>query len=80
MTVELIRDVLGWCTLINISLFLTWFLMFSLAHDFVFNLHRRWFNLSLDHFDAIHYAAMAIFKMAIIFFNLVPYIALRIAG
>ena len=80
MTVELMRDVLGWCALINISLLLSWFLMFAMAHDFVFNLHRRWFDLSRERFDAIHYTAMAIFKMGILFFNLVPYFALRLAG
>ena len=31
-------------------------------------------------FDAIHYAGMTVFKLGIILFNLVPYIALRIVG
>jgi len=34
----------------------------------------------VEQFDAIHYAGMTVFKLGIILFNLVPYIALRIVG
>lgn len=80
MEVDLIRSVLGWCALINISLLAIWFLMLTIAHDFVFRLHRQWFELSLEHFDTIHYAGMALYKMAIVFFNLVPYLVLHIVS
>jgi hypothetical protein len=33
------------------------------------------FQLSVDQFDMLHYAGMAIFKIGIILLNLVPYIA-----
>jgi hypothetical protein len=80
MTVEIIRDVLAWCTVINFALLLWWFMFFSLAHDWLFRLHTRWFTLPEEKFDAIHYAGMAFFKICIFVFNLVPYLALRIAG
>ena len=35
MTLELIRNVLGWCALINYGILLLWFLIFSLAHDWL---------------------------------------------
>lgn len=69
---------LGWCSLINIGLLIFWFAIFSLAHDWIYRLHGRWFSLSVERFDAIHYGGMALYKMAIILFNLVPYLALRI--
>jgi hypothetical protein len=34
--------------------------------------------LSIEKFDAIHYAGMAYFKIGIFLFHLVPYLALRI--
>jgi hypothetical protein len=43
-------------------------------------LHGRWFHLSSDQFDALHYAGMAIFKIGIILFNLVPFVVLWIVG
>jgi hypothetical protein len=78
MTIEQIRDVLAWCSVINIGLLLWWFLMFALAHDFVYRLHGKWFKLTVERFDAIHYAGMAFFKIGIFLLNVVPYLALRI--
>jgi hypothetical protein len=78
MTVEQIRDVLAWCAVINIGLLLWWFLMFALAHDFIYRLHGKWFKLTVERFDVIHYAGMAFFKIGIFLLNIVPYLALRI--
>ena len=78
MTVEQISDVLAWCAVINIGLLLWWFLMFVLAHDFVYRLHGKWFKLTVERFDGIHYAGMAFFKIGIFLLNIVPYLALRI--
>lgn len=72
------RDTLAWCAVINIGLLLWWFLFFTLAHDWMYRFHSKWFNLPVDRFDAIHYAAMAAYKMGIWLFNLAPYLALRI--
>jgi hypothetical protein len=57
-----------------------WFLAFTLAHDWIHQIHSRWFRLPVEHFDVIHYAGMAIYKIGILLFNLVPYVALRIVG
>jgi hypothetical protein len=80
MTLELIRNALGWCAVINLALLIWWFLFLALAHDWTYRLHNRWFSLSVERFDSIHYAGMAVFKMGILLFNLVPYFALRIVG
>lgn len=80
MTLELIRNVLGWCAVINLGLLLWWFLFVALAHDWTYQVHSKWFRLTTKKFDTIHYAGMGIFKMLIFFFNLVPYFALRIVG
>jgi len=55
------RNALGWCTLINLCLLLVWFLVFALAHDWMYRLHGRWFQISVETFDAIHYTGMALF-------------------
>ena len=80
MTIDILREALLWCSIINIGFFLWWFLFFALAHDLVYRLHSRWFNLPVDKFDTIHYAGMAFYKLCIFVFNLVPYFALRIVG
>ena len=80
MTIEVIRDAFAWCTVISWGFLLIWFLFFTMAHDWTYRVHSKWFNLSVDKFDAIHYAGIALFKIGIILFNLVPYLALRIVG
>ncbi|MHC4686767.1 MAG: DUF6868 family protein, partial [Planctomycetota bacterium] len=51
MTVEIIRAVLAWCTVINYALLLLWFLVFSLAHDWLYRVHGKWFTVSVENFD-----------------------------
>ena len=80
MAVEIIRDILGWCSVINVGLLLWWLLVFTIAHDWIYNMHGKWFKLSIERFDTIHYAGMAFFKICIFLFNIVPYLALRIVG
>ncbi|NQD91875.1 hypothetical protein HP532_04320 [Pseudomonas sp. CrR25] len=80
MTLEMLHGVLIWSALINYGLLLVWFLTFRLARDWLHDFHGRWFRLSEEQFDAIHYAGMALYKLGILLFNLVPYIALRVVG
>ena len=80
MTVELLREVLGWCTVINFALQLVWWLLFSFAHDWVYRCHCKWVKVDIpvETFDALNYGGMGLYKLAIFMFNLVPYLALRI--
>ena len=78
MTIQMLRDALLWCSVINYGVLIVWFLGYMLLH----NRLRRWwggrFHVSDQNVDAINFAAIALFKIGILLFNLVPYIALRI--
>jgi hypothetical protein len=80
MTLEVIRAALGWCTIINWAMLLFWWLMIVAAHDWIYSYHSKWFNISAERFDEIHYRGMLMFKLAPVMFNLTPYLALRIVG
>ncbi len=80
MSIEMIRGVLAWSAVINFGLLLWWFLFFIFAHDWLYRLHGKWFKLRKEQFDALHYGGMALFKLGILLFNLVPYLAMRIVG
>ena len=80
MTVELIRNGLAWCAVLNMGVLLLWFLGFMVAHDWIYRLHGKWFKLSEEKFDTIQYASMGFFKLSILLLNIVPYLALRIVG
>ena len=80
MTIETIRAALGWCAIINMCLLLWWFFAITVLHDWVYKLHSKWYKLSREKFDEIHYTGIAFFKVAVFVFNIVPYFALRIVG
>jgi hypothetical protein len=80
MSIELTRNFLLWCTVINYGILLVWFLVFTLAHDWMRSLHGRWFRLSDEQFDALHYVGMAIYKIGILLLNLAPFLVLSIIG
>ena len=80
----MIRDLNGvcavllWSALLNYGVLTVWFFFFVFAHDWMYLLHARWFRLSVEQFDMLHYASMAIYKIGIMLLNLVPWIALRV--
>ena len=80
MSIEVARAFFLWCAVINYGVLVLWFLLFALAHDWVERLHGRWFRLPAGQFDTVHYAGMALFKLGVLLFNLVPFVALRIAS
>lgn len=80
MTLETLRAVLGWCTILNAAFLSVWILMILVGRKPIYRLHSRLFPMSEERFTAIHYAGMAAYKIFIIAANLVPYLALRIVG
>ncbi|NNH01396.1 DUF6868 family protein [Acinetobacter sp. ANC 5414] len=66
--------------LINYIILMIWFLAIIFARDWIKQVHGKWFNLSDATFDAIHYGGMAVYKIGILLFNLVPLIALYFMG
>ncbi len=78
MTLEKVRKILGWCSVINIGLLLSGAVVLRLVHDIAYRISGEPFGLSVERFDALQYEGLIIYKICIIMFNIVPYIALRI--
>jgi hypothetical protein len=76
MTIAVTRNFLLWCTVINYGVLLLWFLVFVFAHDWIHRIHGRWFHMSHEQLDTLHYAGMSVFKIGILLFNLVPFVVL----
>lgn len=77
MNIEQLADFLLASLLLNYVILLWWFAVFVFGHDWLYNLHIRWFNLSLEQFDALHYGLMGAYKLGVILLNLVPWLALQ---
>ncbi len=78
MTIDILSSLLGWATVINLTIVTVWFLAFVFYHDVLFRWHSKWFKLSEEKFDTIHYAGMAFYKIGTYLFNLVPFLAIQI--
>lgn len=76
MTTDFLFQLLAWSLAINYSILFIWFSAFVFARHWLHDLHGRWFHLSDNTFDAIHYSGMAIYKIGILLFNVAPLVAL----
>jgi len=74
------KEILLWCVGINYGVMLVWFGVFVYAHDWMYRLHTRWFKLSVETFDTLHYAGLSIYKIGVILLNLVPLVALYLSA
>jgi hypothetical protein len=77
-TVESIREVLGWCSAINMGVLVLSAIMLMLFRTAISRIHARMFGLNDADLSRAYFQFLAQYKIAIIVFNLVPYIALRI--
>jgi len=75
---DVIAGVLIRCFLGGTALLVVWFALFVFACDGVYRAHSVWFQIPRQTFDAIHYAGMAVTKIAIVLFFLLPWIAVKL--
>ena len=79
MSASTLQHVLIWSLVVNYVVLLAWFAALTLAHDWVYRLHTRWFQMSRETFDAIHYGGMAVYKIGTLLLNVAPLVALLVA-
>ena len=70
MSIHTLRQVLIFSLAINYGVLLIWFAAFTLAHDRIYRLHNRWFKVSRETFDALHYGGMSVYKIGTLLLNL----------
>lgn len=78
MNIEQLRNALLYCTVLNFALLWLWALLYLLPHEWMYSAARRMFRLSAEQLDAISLAGIVVYKLGIVLFNLVPYLALRL--
>ena len=80
MGINVIRSFFKWCTIMNGALLVLASLDLAFAGDRVFALQSQWFPIDKDDFNLAVYELLGFFKIVVIVFNLVPYLALVIIG
>ena len=77
-TLDAVAGILIRCFLGGMALLVVWFAMFVIAGDWIYQVHSQWFQIPRQTFDAIHYAGMAVTKIAIILCFLLPWFAIKL--
>ena len=80
MTVDILRGVLGWCSVINIGLLMFSSILLITIRRAASRIHGKMFNLDEKYLSQAYFQYLAQYKIAIIVFNIVPYFALQIVG
>ena len=78
MDIKTLKEFFLLCAVINYAILLVWFGAFVMARTQLHEIHSRWFRLSDEVFDVTMYAGMAVYKLMILVFALVPYLALML--
>jgi hypothetical protein len=68
-----------WCTIINGALLVFSFLICAFAGDWIYGMHSKWFPISREAFNVAIYSFLGIFKIFVLVFFFVPYIACVVA-
>ena len=80
MDIIIVKTLLMWCTIINVLLLVLSFLVCAFAGDWVYGMHSKWFPISREAFNVAIYSFLGLFKILVLVFNLVPYLACVIIG
>ncbi len=78
MGAEILKGFFLWCTIINLILFILSFLSITFLGKWIYRIHGKWYGIREENFSVIFYTFMLYYKIAILFFNFVPYLALVI--
>lgn len=62
----------------GVAVLLLWFVVFLLAADWVYAMHSRWFDITERDIHIMSYYGMALVKMVIFVFFLLPYLSIRL--
>ena len=80
MDLETVRAFFMWCTIMNAGLLVLSFVICAFAGDWVYKMHSKWFAIPRETFNVVIYSFIGLFKLFVLVFNLVPYLALLIVG
>jgi hypothetical protein len=78
MDLQTLTQFFMWSSIINGSLLLFWTAFLMFAPNLVYRTQSFWFAIPQEKFTVIMYGFLGLFKLLILVFNIVPYLALII--
>jgi len=80
MDIQMLTPFFMWCTILNFGMLVITSLVFLFGMDLVYRIHSRWFPMPRETFNVVLYCFVGFYKLMVITFSLVPYLALVIMG
>lgn len=80
MDIQVLTSFFMWCTIINGGLLLLWTVFFAFAPELVYRTQSKWFPVPRETFKIVLYSFLGLYKIFLLTFVVVPYIALLIVG
>ena len=77
-TIEAMREFFGWCSVINIGFLILAAIKLILFRGPISCIHAKMFKLDESNVSSAYLQFLAQYKIAILVFSIVPYLALRI--
>lgn len=77
-SIDIVREFIGWCTVINIGILLIATIFLVLTRVPILKMHAKLFELSQADLSLSYFQFLGQYKLAIYVLNLAPYMALRI--
>lgn len=78
MTIEALTELLGWASVINITILLLSTLGLIVMRGTITGIHSKLFGLDEKDLGRAYFQYLAQYKIAIIVLNIAPYLALKI--
>ena len=78
MNIDSLIVFLGWCTLLNFGILVFAALFIWLFGDLTRGIYMKMFGISDEQLSILYVRYLAFYKVAIMVFNLVPYLVLQI--
>lgn len=80
MTLAQVTEFFGWMVVLNIGYLVIATLAVAFARDAMARMHSRMFGVATDTLNQTYFSFIATYKIAVIVFCLVPYLALVMMG
>ena len=77
-TVEIMIEFFGWCSIINIGILFVSALIILVFRESILRIHGKMYHLDDEILLKIYLQYLALYKILIIIFSIVPYFALKL--
>ena len=80
MDIQTLTSFFMWCSMINIGMLFFLAFIYMLAPNLTYRLQSKFIPISRETFDIVFYSFLGFYKVVVLVFNVVPWIALLIIG